>query len=257
MSEPGFEYWGLMAQTWDLFRGDTSFWSDRFFFREAVRRYGEPVLDVGCGTGRLLLDFLADGVEIDGVDNSPPMLDLCREKAALQGLTTQLYQQAMEELDLPRRYQTILVPSSSFQLLIEPALALQAMERFYAHLLPGGVLVMPFMAIWSAGDPVETEWELSREATFPDGSVARRWSRAWYDLDRLLEHSEDRYELLRDGVVVKEELHRRSPATQGYTTAQATKLYANAGFGRLEFYQDFTWEAAQPDDRVICIVGHK
>ena len=257
MTEPAFEYWGLIAQTWDLFRGDTSNWSDRFFFREVVRRYGEPVLDVGCGTGRLLLDFLADGVEIVGVDNSRHMLDLCHEKAAAQGLQPQLYEQQMEELDLPRRYQTILVPSSSFQLLTEPALAALAMERFYAHLLRGGVLVMPFMAIWNEGDPVETGWVLVREATFPDGTVARRWFRGWYDLEKMLEHTEDRYELLRDGEVVAEELHRRSPATQGYTLAQAAQLYQDAGFGALEFYRDFTWETAQPDDKVICIVGHK
>ena len=257
MTQPAFEYWGLMAQTWDLFRGDTSYWSDRFFFREAVRRYGEPVLDVGCGTGRLLLDFLADGVDIDGMDNSPHMLELCQKKAADMGLAPNLYQQQMEEIDLPRRYQTIIVPSSSFQLITEPALAAQAIARFYAHLLPGGVLVMPFMAVWREGDPVETEWELSREATFPDGGVARRWSRAWYDVDRLLEHTEDRYELLRDGVVVAEELHRQSPATQGYTLTQATTLYQDAGFGVLEFYRDFTWETAQAEDQVICIIGHK
>src|SRR6266550_247114 len=46
-----------------------------------VTEFGQPVLDVGCGTGRILLDFLVQRIDIDGVDNSPEMLAVCREKA--------------------------------------------------------------------------------------------------------------------------------------------------------------------------------
>ena len=75
---PAYEYHGLMAEAWDLLRGDTSGWDDRPFYLELIRRFGEPALDVGCGTGRLLLDYLAEGIEIDGVDVSPDMLAVCR-----------------------------------------------------------------------------------------------------------------------------------------------------------------------------------
>ena len=78
MDDQDYEYRGLLAQTWDLFRGDTSQWTDRFFYREFINQHGGRVLDVGCGTGRLLLDYLMDGVDIEGVDNSPEMLTLCR-----------------------------------------------------------------------------------------------------------------------------------------------------------------------------------
>jgi len=95
-----YEYRGLMAATWDLFRGNTSRWADRFFYKEAIAQSGQPVLDVGCGTGRLLLDFLADGIDADGVDNSPEMLARCRQKADTLGLRPRLYEQPMEALEL-------------------------------------------------------------------------------------------------------------------------------------------------------------
>src|SRR5215210_3745151 len=107
-----YEYRGLLAESWDLLRGDTSGWADRPFWRQLIEQSGQPALDVGCGTGRILLDYLAQGIEIEGVDNSPEMLALCRRRAAELGLAPVLYQQEMDELDLPRRYRTIVVPSS-------------------------------------------------------------------------------------------------------------------------------------------------
>ena len=79
MSYPDYEDGGMMAEFRDLFRGDTLTWADRFFFKEGVAQSGQPVLDVGCATGRLLLDFMQDGVDIDGLDNSPEMLARCRQ----------------------------------------------------------------------------------------------------------------------------------------------------------------------------------
>jgi ubiquinone/menaquinone biosynthesis C-methylase UbiE len=258
MRRQAYEYQGLMASTWDLLRDDTSRWADRFFYRAIIAEHGQPVLDVGCGTGRLLLDYMQQGIAIDGVDNSPEMLDLCFDKAQRMGLKPNLFQQAMESLDLPRIYRTILVPSSSFQLLTDTRMATEAMRRLYAHLQVGGVLVMPFMVIWREGDPAETDWVLAAEKVRPeDGAVVRRWSRARYDVANRLEHTEDRYEIIRDGAVVAAEHHRRSPATRGYTQDEVVRLYREAGFSDLRLYREFSREPASADDRLFTAVGTK
>lgn len=257
MSQTDYEYSGMMAAFWDLFRGDTSNWSDRFFFKAVVAQSGQPVLDVGCGTGRLLLDFMQDGIDIDGVDNSPEMLDRCRQKAANLGLTPQLYHQTMETLTLPRPYRTIIVPSSSFQLLTDPADAREAMRCFFNHLLPGGMLVMPLMP-YHTGDNQEPEViaEWSREVVRPDdGATIRRWSRSRIDRVNALEHTEDRYEIILKGEIIASESHVRSPATRIYTQAQAIQLYTAAGFTDLRLTSNFTQEPAKPDDAVFCIWG--
>src|SRR5262245_25951459 len=93
MAPDDYAYRGLKASTWDLSRGDTSAWSDRQFYLDIVHKYGQPILDVGCGTGRILMDFRQQGIDIDGVDDSPEMLAICREKAAKLGATIALYEQ--------------------------------------------------------------------------------------------------------------------------------------------------------------------
>jgi ubiquinone/menaquinone biosynthesis C-methylase UbiE len=255
-TNPTYEYYGMMAEFWDLFRGDTSTWEDRFFYLDVVKKYGPPVLDVGCGTGRILLDFMQQGIDIDGVDNSPDMLALCREKAEKLNLKPTIYQQEMHELSLPRKYQTILVPSSSFQLLLDAALPLIAINRFYEHLLPGGVLAMPFMTLWKQGNPLESEF--TREAIRPeDGVTVRRWQYSRFDPDTDLEDAIDRYEIIRDGKVIASEEHKQSPATRSYTQEQAVALYQKAGFRDIQVFHEFTFEPVKPEDETFCVLGIK
>ncbi len=169
-----------------------------------------------------------------------------------------LYQQSMETLALPRRYRTILVPSSSFQLVTDPAAAAAAMRRFLVHLEPGGALAMSFMPLWEEGDPLETAWWMGAEQVRPeDGAVVRRWGRAWYEPARQLEHTEARYEVVRDGEVVAAETHRRSPATRWYTHAQVRDLYDGAGFVGVQLFREWSATPAAADDALVVAVGTK
>lgn len=256
MNNTDYEYRDLMAHTWDLFRGDTSQWEDRFFYLHFINKHSGPVLDVGCGTGRLLLDYMQEGVDIDGVDISPDMLALCRKKAAQLGLEPNLYQQPMHGLRLPRRYRIVMVPSSSFQLVTDPVLAKKAMERFHQSLEPGGILIMPFMIIWQPSDPLQTDWSQTAEKMRPeDGALVRRWSRARYDPSEQLEHTEDRYEIWQNGELIASEHHSRSPATRWYSQPQAIELYRDVGFTHLQVFKEFSQQPASPEDLIFSIVG--
>ena len=258
-----YEYQGLIAQTWDLLRGDTSTWPDRSFYRTIAELGRGPALDVGCGTGRLLLDYLKAGFDVDGVDNSPEMLRLCRDKAAATGIDVaqRLFRQEMNELDLPRRYATIFVPSSSFQLLTTRRAADEAMERFRQHLAPSGVLVMSIMStLWSGkgAPPPHMEWSgwhKLGEKRRPDGATIRRWARARYDYSEQLEHEENRYEVLSNETIIQTETHRRSPAVRWYSQDQAAAIYEKAGFANVRVLSGFTFEPASREDTTFCVTG--
>ncbi len=259
------EYRGLLAQTWDLLRGDTSAWPDRAFYRSLIEAGRGPALDVGCGTGRLLLDYLAAGLDIDGVDNSAEMLELCRTKAAASGIDIagRLFEQEMAELKLARRYSTIIVPSSSFQLLTDVADAAAAMARFHEHLVPKGVFVMSIMSkLWRGKEPPEhmqwTKWhKLGERARPEDGAVVRRWIRTRYDLAQQLEHEENRYEISRDDVVVEREESARSPAVRWYSQAQAMACCERAGFTGVMVTSGFTLDPASPEDTTFCVIAKR
>jgi SAM-dependent methyltransferase len=257
-----YEYRGMVATNWDLLRGDTSHWPDRQFWRALIESLQGPALDVGCGTGRLLIDFLQAGLDVDGVDVSPDMLSLCREKMASAGLdaTGRLHQESMETLNLPRLYATIFVPSLSFQLLVDPAAAEAAMRQFRAHLLPGGALAMSFRAnFWpERGRPADltwTRWFKEAEATRDDGALVRRFMRVMFDDARQLLHEENRYEVLCDGALIASELHARSPSVCWYSQAQAQACFERAGFETCRVTSGDSLEPASPQDLYFKITA--
>lgn len=252
------EYTGLKARAWDALRGDTSDWDDRRLYLDLIGELGQPVLDVGCGTGRLLLDFLAQGIDIDGVEISPEMVAMLRAKAVTAGLDVagRVHLAAMETMDLARRYRVVLVPSSSFQLLIEPAAAAAAMQRLHDHLEPGGTLVMPWIDVaqdYPGGAVVDD----AREVALPDGSVIRVTSSGWFDPATGLEHTDEHFERLIDGDVVEQERIVRSPATRQYDREAIRRLHEASGFRDLAWLSGFTRSAALPDDRVVTTLARR
>jgi ubiquinone/menaquinone biosynthesis C-methylase UbiE len=207
-------------------------------------------------TGRLLLDYLQQGIDIDGVDNSPEMLAICQRKAEALRLEPRLYEQYVENLAIPRKYQTILIPSSSLQLIIEPEAVEQAMKRLHDHLLSGGVLVASIMTLWKEGEPLESEGAKTvvREE---DGAKFRRVVRSRFDPASECEHTEDLYQKIVSDKVIAEELHQRSPATRSYSQSQAKELFERAGFQNIQLFSEFTFDAVRPADSLFVIIGQK
>ncbi|MCP5106169.1 MAG: class I SAM-dependent methyltransferase [bacterium] len=108
----------------------------------------QPVLELACGTGRLLIEYLNAGIDIDGLDSSQPMLEKCKIKADELGLKTTLYHQNLESMELNRKYKTIFVAGGSFQLVDTFEKTMMALERIYNNLEPGGKLVLDLFIPW-------------------------------------------------------------------------------------------------------------
>jgi hypothetical protein len=203
-----------------------------------------------------LLDYLSQGIDIDGVDVSPEMISICHHNAVKRGLSPNLYNQSMTTLNLPRKYKTILVPSSSFQLLLEPEEPAQAMRCTYEHLEPGGAFATPFMTLWKEGNPLEGEG--TREATRPeDNAIVRRTSWWRFNPESNMEATRDTWEVIQDGQVIESEVHEQSPATRSYSQAEAIALFQQAGFQDIQVFHEFIFEPVKPEDTLFSIVAIK
>jgi SAM-dependent methyltransferase len=129
---------GLVARHW---AENNTTGPEIAYYQRQIEHYGQPALDAGCGTGRLLIPFLRASLDVDGCDVSGDMLAYCKQTAEREGLSPQLYQQALHELDLPRHYQTIVV-CGVFGIGVSRELDFIALQRFHRHLLPGGRLIL-------------------------------------------------------------------------------------------------------------------
>jgi len=146
MSEGSARTWhhGLVAEWWAEFEVDGP---EIRYFRRFVEE-GQPALDAGCGTGRLLVPWMRSGLDVDGCDASADMVALCRERARREGLEPTLFVQPLHELDPPRRYRTI-VACGVFGLGSTRAQDEQALQRLHAALEPGGMLALDIELPWT------------------------------------------------------------------------------------------------------------
>jgi len=165
---------GLVARWWAQF--GTASDVELSYYRSAIHRFGQPALDLACGTGRLLIPLASAGYDVDGVDVSDDMLEHARRRADRLGLSVALIRQAMHELDPPRTYRTVYV-CDSFGIGGSRADDRETLRRVHRALEPGGALVLSHDLPQSSG---WMYWLPERRAELP-ASWPRRGDRRRLD----------------------------------------------------------------------------
>jgi SAM-dependent methyltransferase len=130
------------ADLYDLDYADQQ--ADLLMIRQFATRCGSPVLELGCGTGRLLAALAQDGHQVTGIDVSASMLERARRRIAAAGLADRvtLLEQDMRSLAVEERFQLAFAVSNSFMHLLTPEDQQRALVRVESHLAPGGLLVL-------------------------------------------------------------------------------------------------------------------
>jgi SAM-dependent methyltransferase len=144
---------------------------DIAFYVEQARESRGPVLELACGTGRVLLPIAEAGVAIVGLDLSTDMLDVLRGKLATLPADTQarveLVRGDMRDFALGRQFPLVTVPYRSFLHLLTVEDQRRALACIRRHVRAGGRLVFN---IWDVDIPFLAE-------RLAAGAVARRtWS---------------------------------------------------------------------------------
>ena len=263
MTGPKAQTWhyGIMARWWAEFYLDGP---EIDFFRPFVEA-GQPALDAACGTGRLLVPYLEAGIDIDGSDISPDMLAHCRERCEREGLPPpNLYAQAMHELDLPRRYRTIIV-CGGFGLGGHREHDVEGLRRLYKHLEPGGLLVLDnevpyaqahYWPYWlkEGRKELPRPWsDKTDRRTAADGTELELRGRI-VDVDPLAQRvtHEIRASMFQDGELIAEEEHVIKMTC--YFTHETRLMLEQAGFVDIDVRAGNTdREPTSEDDFVVFI----
>lgn len=177
--DPSAFYTGLVADLYAPLRGAGR--PDPAPYLAAVRRHGEPALELGCGDGDPLLDLLEAGLDVEGLDSSADMLERCRAHAASRGLSPTLHLATFQSMELPRRYRCIYVAGPTFNLLPDDRSALDALRAVRRHLADDGTAVVPLFV--PPPTPPEAFGVARTQPLDGGGSIAVSAVRETVDLD--------------------------------------------------------------------------
>jgi SAM-dependent methyltransferase len=267
-SESGTWHYGLVARWWAEFNVATS--EELDYFQGAVRRFGEPALDLGCGTGRILIPLLVDGIDVDGSDVSADMIAEAQSQAARQGFAPHLVVQPLHELDLSRAYRTIYM-CGVFGIGGSRDRDREALRRAYHHLEPDGALLitnhhLPYAsryekrwARWLPGHrgDLPVDWPVTGDRKrAADGDEIEILSRL-AKLDPLEQTAtlEMRVRLWRRDQVLGEEAYILDQCL--YFAQEVRVMLGEAGFRDVSIEGGFTGLRATPDDTVLAFVARK
>jgi SAM-dependent methyltransferase len=218
---------------------------DVAFFVEAAQESGGPVLEVGCGTGRVLIPTARAGVEVVGLDLSLHMLAICRERLRrepreVQG-RVQLVEADMRDFDLARQFRLVTAPFRPFQHLTTVDDQLSCLASIHRHLVVDGRLVLdlfnPSLEALTS-DTVGQEVGEEPEFTTPDGRrVIRRHKTVSRDRAHQVNHVELIYYVTHpDG---REERWLHAFPMRYLYRFEAEHLLVRCGFEVEALYADF------------------
>ena len=141
-------YDGFIADYYDSSPILTQRTQDVAFYRMAARQYGDPVLELGCGTGRITLAVAEAGYRIVGLDISERMLERALEKRGAMPREArervQLVREDMTEFELGEKFRTIVIPFRPFQHLLETEQQIACLNCARKHLAENGRLIVDF-----------------------------------------------------------------------------------------------------------------
>jgi SAM-dependent methyltransferase len=120
--------------------------ADLAAWTELARRAGGPVLELGCGTGRVSLRLAQAGIDVTGIDESPALVAAMRERAAESGLAVEGVVGDVRALALERRFALICAPMQLLHLMGATAGRMRLLARAAAHLEPGGAFAAAILA---------------------------------------------------------------------------------------------------------------
>ncbi len=229
----------LLSRYYDQENAD--FTEDLDYWLELAEEQGDPVLELGCGSGRVLLYLARRGHAVTGVDNSPEMLALLEAKLK-QATTKHLAMPptrllaSMHDFQASGSFHLALMPFNTFMHLLTPEAQFAALRNIRQHLAPGAMLALDMP---NPGEVYATQEQgLVLERTFRDGDhTVQQFSCVALDRSAQVAHITWLYDAVAPEGTVQRTI---IPLTLRYTfPGEMRLLLERGGFALAHLYGDY------------------
>ena len=140
MEELKNQYEGFHAEFYDIIHVDNS---DLPFYLECAKKYGDPILEIGSGTGRLLIPLAKERVRIVGVEPSSEMARICRDKALKDGLSdVNILEANARDFHTDTRFKFAFIACNTFQHFLSTEDQKSSLLNIKKHLATRGKLIV-------------------------------------------------------------------------------------------------------------------
>ncbi len=235
------------------YAGETELAGDVEFYTSLARECGGSVLELGCGTGRVLLEVARMGVPCTGLDASQAMLSALRAKSPPP--TLRLVHAPMQRFALGpgERFGLAFSAFRAFQHLIEVEDQLGCLRCVRAHLAPGSVFAFDVFCPRMARTAVAEEpWAEDRRFQLDGDDVVRLVS-VHRDIPRQCMTVDMRYVRTHEGRQVAED--EVTFQMRWFWRYELEHLLARAGFDRVEIFGDFERSPIAPDSPAFVVLA--
>ena len=149
------------------------------FYKKYALQMGSPILELGCGTGRILIPIAQEGIESHGLDMSREMLGICETKVrALSLKNVRLKCSSMDQFEYDEKFSMIYIPFRSFQHLLSTEQQMKCLELVRNHLKDDGLFILDVFApniskLASYVQRQDWEKEFSRKNEHTESTITR------------------------------------------------------------------------------------
>lgn len=237
----GWSHGRLVAEAYDAKAPIGHSYGDVEYYSRHLAGASGLVLEVGSGTGRILIRLLEAGLDVEGLEQSPAMIEVCRSHCAERGLSLTLYEGDMASFVREHAYAAVIVPAGAINSLDGREGVTRALDCFARSLVGGGQLIVDLEIPGRLSGPRPTRLWHRGEHVWTAEAVH-------YEYDASTDQVREfvRYDKWTEGLLAASEMHVFR--TQNWRPGQFAELVESAGFDVVRMTANYDDEATPGDN---------